>query len=177
MALRIDSAENVQVLSHIVHLTSSHNQSLTLESIRNKISHPVIRGIVSLVICMAFYNTTTILPPLPWTFSWGKNQNSNQKHDRHTSESLSLHLILSNVPGLPFLQLNHGLGDIYYGQANILLSNPNSKIRKCIANNWSIWSFFYRCNYFQKYNTSGSVSENKIVICLYLALSSENQEK
>lgn len=56
-----NGAENRQCwkhpgLKHIVHLTSSHTQSLTLESITNKISHPVIRTVVSLVICMAFYN-------------------------------------------------------------------------------------------------------------------------
>lgn len=146
---------------------------MTLESIRNKISYTVIRGISSLVTCMAFCNTAATFPPLPWAFSWCKNQNSNQICEGHTSESLSLHPILSNMPGLSSLQLNHGLGDIYYEQANILLFNSNSKIRKCIANNWAICSIFYRCNYSEKY-TSGSVSENKIY--LYLALSSENQE-
>lgn len=123
------------------HLTGSHNQSLTLESIRNKISHTVIRGIISLITCMAFCNTAATFPPLPWAFSWCKNQNSNQKCEGHTSESLSLYPILSNMPGSPTVQLNRGLGDIYYEQANILLFNFNSKMRKYIANNWVICSF------------------------------------
>lgn len=73
-----------------MHLTGSHNQSLTLESIRNKISHTVIRGIISLVTCMAFCNPAATFPPLPWAFSWSKNQNSNQKCEGHTSESITL---------------------------------------------------------------------------------------